>query len=75
VTQVIATDGHMTLRFGEILKSSLFCLPTFVLCDVIGTLPLAIVFGRPLQLTVRPMLRDRCLSCLSVCLPITLGYC
>jgi len=29
------------------------------------------VFGRPLQVTVRPMLSDRCLSCLSV----TLVYC
>ena len=33
------------------------------------------VFGRPLQATVRPMLRDRCLSCLSVCLSVTVVYC
>jgi len=29
------------------------------------------IFGRPLQVTIHPMLRDHCLSCLSV----TLVYC
>ena len=32
------------------------------------------VLGRPLQVTVRPMLRDRCAACL-VCLSVTLVYC
>jgi len=33
------------------------------------------LFGRPLQVTVRPMLRDRCPVCLSVCLSVALMYC
>ena len=33
-----------------------------------------VIFGRPLQVTVRPMLRDCCLSVLSV-LSVTLMYC
>ena len=33
-----------------------------------------LVFGRPLQVTVRPMLRDRCPVC-RPCLSVTLVYC
>jgi len=49
------------------LKWCLFNSPFFVIY--------VCLVGRPLQVTVRPMLRDHCLSWLSVCKTVTLMYC
>ena len=42
------------------------------MADIVSTI-FATIFGRPLQVTVRPMLRDRCPVC-PVCPSITLVY-
>jgi len=73
------TDGRTAASFRKcIAKETTMQVARVLHGDVVNagfTSSCTVIFGRSFVKTVLAMLSDRCLSCLSVCLSVTLVYC